>query len=169
MSSGDKNESKHLTGRRRKTVPRGRRRRKRLKPRPRRLPKPVDSRTTGQSRNAGWSTGRNSSSRRGMIGKVTMKRLALIRTKIPLRLTRMTSHPRRSLPQMWPRLSCTRMIDPDPMDQLPRDCGLLSSFRSYLTVAFGSTGGASMDRTKFHRERSPFSCEISVFALRFVQ
>ena len=83
LSSGNKSESRHLTRRRRKTALRGKRRRKRLKPHPRRPRKLTDSRTTGPSRSAGWSMGRNSSSRREMTGKVTMRRSALLRTNNP--------------------------------------------------------------------------------------
>ena len=162
LNSGNKNESKPLKRRRRKIVPRGRRRRKRLKSRRKRLPKLTDSRMTGRSRNADWSTERSSSSRRRTTGKATMRRSARLRTTDPLHLTRRTAHPWRCLLRMWPRSLYTRMTD--LVGELRWGCILLSGFRTVLLLSLAASSVSSSERTAFHHEGRPFSYENSLRA-----
>lgn len=110
LSSGNKKESKRLTRRRRRIALRGRRRRRGPKLRPTKPLELTDRRTTVRSRSAGLSTGRNSYSRRETTGRVTMRRLVLLRAKGNLEQTRRTGHPQ-SLLRMLQRLSCMRTTD----------------------------------------------------------
>lgn len=96
--------------RRRRIVPRGRRKRRGPKPYQKKLSSLPDRRTTAQLKSVGLSTGRNSSSRREMTGKVRMRRLDLLRAKNNSHSMGKGVHPQYPLRTLQ-RLPCTRMTD----------------------------------------------------------